>query len=390
MSIKQIEEILSELVAIPSISSADAHWDQSNRQVIDRLAERFESLGFSIQIQEVTDNHGKNGKSDKANLIANIGSGHGGLVLAGHTDTVPFDESQWDSDPFTLENRDNRLHGLGSTDMKGFFAVVLSALTQIGNKKLSALSKPLTIIATADEESSMSGARALSDADPFNARFAVIGEPTDMKPVRMHKGIMMESIALTGQSGHSSNPALGHSALDAMHKVMSALMDLRREWAQQYQNAKFEVQVPTMNLAAIHGGDSPNRICQHCQLTFDVRLLPGMNNAEMREIIQQCARHALQGTGVSASFNTLFTGVEPYLQDENSELITTVEKLTGHQAKSAGYATEAPFMQALGMQTVVLGPGSIDTAHQANEYLPLDQVDPAVDLIHNLINRFCV
>lgn len=390
MSIKQIEEILSELVAIPSISSADTHWDQSNCQVINRLAERFESLGFTIQIQEIADEHGKNSGSDKANLIANIGQGSGGLVLAGHTDTVPYDESLWDSDPFKLEQKDNRLLGLGSTDMKGFFAVVLTALEQIGKEKLSNLASPLSIVATADEESSMSGARALSDADPLNARFAVIGEPTGMKPVRMHKGIMMESVALTGQSGHSSNPLLGNSALDAMHKVIAALMDLRKQWAQQYQHPGFEVQVPTMNLAAIHGGDSPNRICQHCKLSFDVRLLPGMNNNEMREIIQRCAHKALQGTGVSAEFNTLFNGVEPYLQDEHSELIKAVEELTGHKAGSAGYATEAPFMQALGMQTVVLGPGSIDTAHQANEYLPLDQLDPAVDLIHNLVQRFCM
>ncbi len=389
MPIKQIEEILSELVAIPSISSADAAWDQSNRAVIDRLAERFESLGFNIDIQEVTEKQPNSNAIGKANLIANIGRGEGGLVLAGHTDTVPFDASYWQSDPFTLSNRDDRLHGLGSTDMKGFFAVVLTALEQLGTDKLRSLEHPLTIVATADEESSMSGARALSDADPLNARFAVVGEPTDMKPVRMHKGIMMESIELSGRSGHSSNPALGNSAMDAMHKVMSALMALRDHWAATYQNPGFEVQAPTMNLAAIHGGDSPNRICQHCKLTFDVRLLPGMDNNEIREIIHQQTKRALQGTGVSASFHSLFHGVEPYLQAENSEIVSVVEELTGHQAMSAGYATEAPFLQALGMQTVVLGPGSIDTAHQANEYLPVAQLDPAVKLIHNLINRFC-
>ena len=385
MSIPKIEEILSELVALPSVSSADKDWDQSNRAVIDRLADRFETLGFNIQIQAVEDDHDHN----KANLIANIGQGSGGLILAGHTDTVPFDDSLWQSDPFIITRRDNGLYGLGSTDMKGFFAVVLSALELLGEDKLRKLNKPLTVIATADEESSMSGARALSDADPLNARFAVIGEPTGMQPVRMHKGIMMESIELVGQSGHSSNPALGNSALDAMHKVMSSLMALRDHWGEQYQNPGFEVQVPTMNLAAIHGGDSPNRICQHCRLTFDVRLLPGMNNSEMREIIHQTTRKALHGTGVSASFNSLFHGVEPYLQNEDSELLKNVEQMTGHSAISAGFATEAPFFQALGMQTVVLGPGSIDTAHQANEYLPLDQLDPAINLIHKLIQQFC-
>ena len=236
----------------------------------------------------------------------------------------------------------------------------------------------------------MSGARALSDADPLNARFAVIGEPTGMQPVRMHKGIMMESISLHGQSGHSSNPALGHSALDAMHQVISELMALRQSWATQFQNPSFEVSVPTMNLASIHGGDSPNRICQHCKLGFDVRLLPGMSNEDIRQQIQQTVSDTLSGSGVSAKFSTLFTGVEPFLEAEDSELVKTVEKLTGHQAVSAGYATEAPFMQALGMQTVVMGPGSIDCAHQANEFFPKNQIEPAISLIMQLVNHYCM
>lgn len=379
---KKTQEILSELVAIPSISSADTAWDLSNRPIIDHLATRLEDLGFTIEIQALENN--------KANLIASIGRGSGGLVLAGHTDTVPYDADLWQSDPFVLQDSDDRLLGLGSTDMKGFFAVSLEALERLGKTALANLDKPLTVVATADEESSMSGARALSDADPLNARFAVIGEPTGMQPVRMHKGIMMESISLHGQSGHSSNPALGHSALDAMHQVISELMALRQSWAKQFQNPSFEVSVPTMNLASIHGGDSPNRICQHCKLGFDVRLLPGMSNEDIRQQIQQTVSDTLSGSGVSAKFSTLFTGVEPFLEAEDSELVKTVEKLTGHQAVSAGYATEAPFMQALGMQTVVMGPGSIDCAHQANEFFPKNQIEPAISLIMQLVNHYCM
>ena len=236
----------------------------------------------------------------------------------------------------------------------------------------------------------MSGARALSDADPFNARFAVVGEPTDLKPVRMHKGIMMESISLEGQSGHSSNPALGNNALDAMYKVISALMALRDSWAEKYSNPGFEVTVPTLNLAAIHGGDAPNRICRHCKLSFDVRVLPGMQNSEIREIIRQRTRQTLQGSGIRVNFQSLFEGVEPYLQDADCELVKTAEALTGHGADSAAFATEAPFFQALGMQTIVLGPGSIDCAHQANEYIPIKQIEPAVTLLQQLIQRYCM
>ena len=137
---KKTQEILSELVAIPSISSADTAWDLSNRPIIDHLATRLEDLGFTIEIQAIENN--------KANLIASIGRGSGGLVLAGHTDTVPYDADLWQSDPFVLQDSDDRLLGLGSTDMKGFFAVSLEALERLGKTALANLDKPLTVVAT--------------------------------------------------------------------------------------------------------------------------------------------------------------------------------------------------------------------------------------------------
>ena len=371
---------LKQLIALPSISSADPALDTSNQPVIDFLAEQLSDLGFSIEIQPVDDN--------KANLIATLGSGPGGLVLAGHTDTVPYDDTQWVSDPFTVTERDNRLYGLGTTDMKGFFAVALEAISQVLNQQ-SDLQQPLILLATADEETSMAGARALAAAGKPKARYAVIGEPTDLKPVRMHKGVMMESIALEGRSGHSSNPSLGHSALDAMHKVIGELMQLREQWGRQYQNPAFEVILPTLNLASVHGGDAPNRICRHCELRFDVRLLPGMDNSDVRRSIQQCVHKVLEGSHISPTFESLFEGVSAFLEPETSELVQFAEQLTGHQAISAGFATEAPFMQQLGMQTIVMGPGSIDCAHQANEYLPLVQIEPGVDLLKSLIQRYC-
>lgn len=375
---------LKELIALPSISSADPKLDTSNQAVIDLLAERLADLGFSIEIQPVSEN--------KSNLIATLGSGPGGLVLAGHTDTVPYDEGKWQSDPFTVDDRDNRFYGLGTTDMKGFFAVALEAISQIcanlpaGGK----LQQPLILLATADEETSMAGARALAAAGKPKARYAVIGEPTGLKPVRMHKGVMMESITLEGRSGHSSNPDLGISALDAMHKVIGELMSLRESWGKKYQNPAFEVILPTLNLASIHGGDAPNRICRHCELRFDVRLLPGMRNDEVRQSIKTRVDSALAGSQINAQFDSLFEGVSAFLEPETSELVKFAEKLTGHSAISAGFATEAPFMQELGMQTIVMGPGSIDCAHQANEYLAQDQINPAVDLLKSLIQQYCV
>ena len=212
-------DLLGQLIAQPSISSANPALDVSNRPVIDLLANCLQELGFSIEIQELPGN--------KANLIATLGSGPHGLVLAGHTDTVPCDAPLWASDPFALTDRDQRFYGLGTTDMKGFFAVAIEAIKDLD---LQTLRQPLIILATADEESSMAGARALTQAKTLQARYAIVGEPTNLKPVRMHKGVMMESVRLQGQSGHSSNPALGRSALDAMHLVIAELMQLRQQW----------------------------------------------------------------------------------------------------------------------------------------------------------------
>ena len=385
---------LQDLIALPSISSSNPALDTSNRPVIDLLAERLADLGFAIEIQTVTDSsvNGAHEAAAKYNLIATLGTGSGGLVLAGHTDTVPYDDGKWQSDPFTLTDRDHRFYGLGTTDMKDFFAVALEAIESFCQTlgDTSKLKQPLIVIATADEETSMAGAKALVAADTRQARYAVIGEPTGLKPVRMHKGVMMESIALEGRSGHSSNPALGNNALDAMHKVIAELMALREDWGKKYQNPAFEVILPTLNLASIHGGDAPNRICQHCELRFDVRLLPGMQNEDVRRSIKDRVASSLLGSHVTANHSSLFDGVSAFLEPETSELVQFAEKLTGHSAISAGFATEAPYLQALGMQTIVMGPGSIDCAHQANEYLAQDQIKPGIDLLKSLIQQYCL
>ena len=371
--------MLQALIAQPSISSANAAQDMSNLAVIELLAQWLKEIGFSIEIQDLP--------SNKANLIATLGSGPGGLVLAGHTDTVPCDDSLWQSDPLTLSDRDQRFYGLGSTDMKGFFAVALEAAREFCQRPLQ---QPLIVLATADEETSMAGARALAAAGIPKARYAVIGEPTGLKPVHCHKGVMMESIALEGKSGHSSNPALGRSALDSMHRVIGELMTLRHEWGERYQNPAFEVIVPTLNLASIHGGDATNRICRHCELRFDVRLLPGMQNEEIRQQIRQRIERSLEGSAVTAHYQSLFPGVEPYLEPVSSELLKFSEQLTGHRATAASFATEAPFLQQLGMQTMVLGPGDINCAHCADEYLAQDQIKPAISLLKSLIHEYCV
>ncbi len=377
----KLDELMQQLIALPSISCTNPALDQGNRNVINTLASWLEDLGFRTDIQPL------NTDGSKTNLIATIGKGSNGLVLAGHTDTVPYDENRWNSDPFRLTEANGRLYGLGTADMKSFFALIIEAIRDLD---LSSLQQPLIILATADEETSMSGARALNAGHLPGARFALIGEPTGLKPVRMHKGMMMEAIKLTGLSGHSSNPALGYSALEAMHRVMTELLKWRDELQQSNSNPLFEIPVPTMNLGHIHGGDNPNRICGHCELQIDIRPLPGMKLADLRYELNQRLQTTLAGTMISYETLALFDGVPAIETPADSALVKAVEKLTGASSEAVAFSTEAPFYNKLGMDSVVLGPGSINQAHQPDEYLALEQIKPTVKLIQDLVKQFCM
>ncbi|MEH6469977.1 MAG: acetylornithine deacetylase [Halopseudomonas sp.] len=377
--------MLQQLIATPSISSTQAGIDLSNRAVIELLEDWLSGMGFATEVMDIA------GHPGKANLIATLGSGDGGLVLSGHTDTVPYDAGRWNQDPFTLTEIDQKLYGLGSCDMKGFFALAIDAARKFADPALkSKLQQPLIILATADEETSMSGARALANAGRLKARRAVIGEPTGMRPVYLHKGMMMERVRLTGRAGHSSNPALGNNAMEAMHRVIAELLKFRAELQQRHQNHAFEVAVPTLNLGCIHGGDNPNRICGSCELDFDLRPLPGMELQQLRDQIHQRLAPIAADCGVTFKAEALFPGIPAFNNPRDSELVTLAEQLTGHQAESVAFGTEGPFLQQLGMDTIVMGPGSIDQAHQPDEFLALDQINPTVAVLEQLITSSCL
>ncbi|MAD46372.1 MAG: acetylornithine deacetylase [Oceanospirillaceae bacterium] len=372
---------LKQLIGTNSISSSLPELDESNLEVIVLLADWCESLGMRAEVLPVP------GQPGKANMLATLGRGDGGLVLSGHTDTVPCNPERWQSDPHTLTERDQRFYGLGTCDMKGFFAMVLEAVKDYRDADFK---QPLMILATADEESAMGGARALADQGIPKARYAVVGEPTSLVPVRAHKGIMMETIRLTGKAGHSSNPALGVNALDAMLPVMAELQNFRLQLAQNYQNAHFAVATPTMNFGCIHGGDNPNRICGACEMAFDLRTLPGMSNDDLRAEIQQRLTPIAEQHQVTLEYTPMFPGVDSFQTDQSSPLVQAAERLTGHSSVAVNYATEAPFLKKMGMDTIVLGPGSIDQAHQPDEFLDQQQIDPCVNLIRRLIEDFCL
>lgn len=374
--------LISELIALPSISCVDEQIDQSNQAVVETLATWCESLGFHCEIQTV------DLKKKKYNLIATLGTGDNGLVLSGHTDTVPYDAAYWHHNPFRLTETDNRLYGLGTADMKAFFAFALHAASQFDKKDLK---HPLILLATCDEETGMAGAKALLTKTPRpRARHAIIGEPTSLKPIRMHKGIFMESIRIIGQSGHSSNPNLGHNALEAMNQVISTLLQWRGELEKTYQHQAFIIPTPTLNFGHIHGGDNPNRICGECELHIDFRPLPDMPLTILRYTLHERVRHCLADTAFKVEFTSLFDGIPAMETPAEAEIVRCVERLTNYEAGSVAFGTEAPYLQELGMQPVILGPGSIDQAHQPDEFIDLSCMQPTVELLTQIIHYFCV
>jgi acetylornithine deacetylase len=379
MPIPPLQQRFAALLATPSVSCTQPALDQSNRQVVELLAGWLDELGFACELQEVL--------PGKFNLLATRGQGPGGLVLAGHSDTVPFDEALWLSNPLGLSERDGRWYGLGSCDMKGFFALVVEAVQGL---REHAFRQPLLILATCDEESSMSGARALADAGRPLGRAAVIGEPTGLRPIRLHKGVMMERIDILGQSGHSSDPGLGRSALEAMHASIGELMTLRRQWQLEFNNPQFGVPQPTLNFGCIHGGDNPNRICGQCSLEFDLRPLPGMDPQQLRAAIRSKLQPLAELHRVQIEYGPLFPGVPPFEQAADCELVRLAERLTGHAAEAVAFGTEAPYLQQLGCETIVLGPGDIACAHQPDEYLDMARIEPTVRLLRELIQHYCL
>lgn len=379
MSIPSFPEMLGALVKTPSVSNLSRELDCSNRAVIELLATWLEGLGFNISIQSLPND-------TKFNLVACKGEGKGGLLLSGHTDTVACDPDQWASDPFVLESKDGKFYGLGACDMKGFFPTILEILEQHSSSRLAA---PITVLATADEETDMAGARHLLNTIELTAEAAIIGEPTSLEPVTAHKGIFTMKITTQGKSAHSSNPNLGVNALEGMHEMLSALLDYRDELHQRYHHQAFDVPYPTMNLGCLHAGDSANRICNSAELLIDCRTLPGMSSVEVAEELQQHLMSLESKVGMPINVELGMPPIEPFSASSDSKLSKRMEQITGKTVKSVAFGTEAPFLQRMGLDTMVFGPGSIDQAHQVNEYLSLDQVRSAQDTLARLLQVYC-
>jgi len=245
------------------------------------------------------------------------------------------------------------------------------------------------MVATADEETTMKGARLIADNGRKLGRYCVIGEPTGLSPIRQHKGNLTMSVEFVGQSGHASDPSLGNNALEGMYQFMTALFAYRERIEAQYNDPAFTIPTPTMNLGHIHGGDNSNRICGACTLLIDIRFLPSMSYATLQTDLEQLAAEVAAARALVLHTQTFGEG-RPMDTDAASEIAQYLTHLTGKKAGSVAFGTEAPYFNAMQTETIVLGPGSINQAHQPDEFLPIAQIDPTIDLLEGLIERFCL
>jgi len=379
MKLPPFIELYRALIAIPSISATDSALDQSNETLINVLAGWFRDLDFKVEIQPVPNTR------NKFNMLARTGDGAGGLLLAGHTDTVPYDDGRWTRDPFTLTEHENKLYGLGTADMKGFFAFIVDALRDVDITKLT---KPLYILATADEETTMAGASYFSKNTAIRPDCAIIGEPTSLKPVRAHKGHISNAIRITGQSGHSSDPGRGVNAIDLMHDSITQLIGLRNTLKTRYNHSGFVIPYPTMNFGHISGGDAANRICACCELHMDIRPLPGLTLSDLDGLLQEALEPVSSRWPGRIAIEELHPPIPGYECPPDHQLVQVVEKLLGVETEIVNYCTEAPFIQEL-CPTLVLGPGSIEQAHQPDEYLDTAFIKPTRELITQVVHHFC-
>jgi acetylornithine deacetylase len=336
-----------------------------------------------------------NDDESKANLVATIGpaASRGGIVLSGHSDVVPVDGQTWSTEPFRVVERDGRLYGRGTCDMKGFLAVALALVPEF---KERALRSPVHLVLTYDEETDCSGAARLMQALPETGlapRAVIIGEPTEMRIINAHKGQCTLETVIVGREAHSSATHLGVNAIDVAAQLIAFLAALSKEM--ESLPSPLDGMTPpfsTINVGTIKGGQQFNIVPAACRFEWEIRAVPG-HDAE--EIIARFEAHAadllagMHGKFPGAAIDTTVTCANaPFVPEDDSPAETLVKSLVGtNEAGAIAFGTEAPCYQQAGLSVVVFGPGSIDQAHKPDEYIALDQVDACVAFMRRLMER---
>lgn len=363
-----VVDTLARLVASPTVSSRPL------TEFAAYVADRCEAAGFRVERFPIEG-------EGKLNLVCSRGPRNTeGLVLSGHMDVVPVEGQPWTSDPFRLTARGSRLVGRGSADMKGFIAATLHAV-----EALPPLQRELVLVWTCDEEVGCLGSRALVEqlADRPLPSACLIGEPTSFRILRMHPGHTAVRVVTTGRAAHSSKPDLGENAIRKAGRVLERLDQLADDWRRDVRFADLlDRPFVVMNAATIHGGVAVNIVPDRCTIEVGFRPLPGMDEAAlvaaMRERLTDLA---------TVEF---VRGTPALLTPEGTELEAILRPYAGDPTVgAASFATDGGNLHRLGMAPLVFGPGSIDVAHMADEWVDEGELQRTVPILQEIIARRC-
>jgi acetylornithine deacetylase len=357
-------ETLAALVAFPTISA------DSNETLIRYAAARITQAGGRIHVLA-------GAHPGKFNMLASFGPVTGaGIVLSGHSDVVPVSGQGWQTAPFTLTERDGKLHARGASDMKGFLAAMLTAAERCAAAKLA---RPLHLVFSYDEEIGCIGVRDLLArlrGQNFQAQGCIIGEPTSLRVITGHKGKIAGCIHCRGKAAHSANPALGCNAIMLAGAMLGELAALQDELATGPHDLAYPFPFSSLQAGTIKGGVALNIVPDSCDIEFEIRHVADEDTeallARLRAAGARLAR-ASPGGAVKVCVTNDYPGVDT---NRDAAIVRTALAAAGTtQTGKVGFGTEAGlFAQALGLETVICGPGDIDRAHKADEYVTRDEL----------------
>jgi len=374
-------ELLKTLVGFDTTSY------NSNLELIEFIQSYLSSYGIDSTLI-----HDESGK--KANLYTTIGrTDIGGVMLSGHTDVVPVAGQDWDTDPFSLTESSDKLYGRGSADMKGFIALVLSRVPEMVSSELT---KPIHLAFSYDEEIGCVGVQRMLDLlehQPIKPSCCIIGEPTGMEVVIGHKGKLATRVKVRGHACHSGQSPLGVNAIDFASELIVYIRKLAHEKAQNGPFDKdYEVPYTTLHTGVVGGGTALNIVPNLCQFDFEIRHLYEEDPQHLLDQIENFARDHLENemhlidSDTGFDFETLAT-YPGLLTDPGIEFVNYVKQLLDNNAHSKViFGSEGGlFQKRLGIPTLVCGPGNIDQAHKANEYISLDQLQKGGNFLDCLL-----
>ncbi|HLZ02920.1 MAG TPA: acetylornithine deacetylase [Bradyrhizobium sp.] len=371
--------ILKELIAF------DTSAQFSNLSFVQFVADMLDRPGRRIRIAP-------GGSGAKANLICAMGPDEeGGIVLSGHSDVVGVAGQSWSSDPFSLREESGRLYGRGTADMKGFIACCLEQMIAVAPDRLR---RPILLALSYDEELGCVGVPELvAELLQHFPRplLAIVGEPTEMKVVSVHKGAFVLRTSFRGRAAHSSNPLAGMNAIDHAHRFMSFLFELAAELKGKCSSSGVEPPYTTLNVGTIEGGTSLNTLAPNCTLTWEFRPIPEIDGRAICARVEQFVDHLrseMKASIADADIVMERVGtVLPLCWQPKNAAERFIEGLTGSAVALASvpFGTDAGYFQAADIPTVIMGPGSIAQAHQPDEWIAISELKAASDFLSRVV-----